>query len=105
MEETKVTRDSKDVHYSLAFFKPEDKRYQYAVPGIDSGVIDSMRFFFCSKIRPHPSRAEAIQLCPVDVPVLLTPDDGLAGHPEVRPRPEQRPLAPSNGGLGRGCLQ
>lgn len=43
-------------------------------------------------------------LCPVDVPVLLTPDDGLAGHSEVRPRPEQRPLAPANRGLGRGCL-
>ena len=71
---------------------------------MDLGVNDPMQIFLGASLGvklPYPSRAEAIQLCPV----LLTPDDGLAGHPEVCPRPEHRPLASPNGGLGRGCLQ
>ena len=51
----------------------------------------------------HPSRAESIQVS-VEVSAFLAPDDGLPGHPEVLPRPEQRSLA-RDGGLGGGGLQ
>ena len=54
----------------------------------------------------YPSRAESVQIAAAVV--LLAADDGLSGHPKVRPRPEQRAtmLAPAaNGGLGGRGLQ